>query len=273
MNCHPRSREQNAKRRDDADGGRVLDIRYFGTHKTGTRLGQSATFTFPDCRSRPGPSPAPPPRCQFYLWIAAWPALLSKSKLIVSDLGRGTELDDRVKPANVASDLSYDDQAPADGSTAYDGQANVMEAMAPLCYICVMKRDEAISRKVEAMDISPIKNQRDYRKVLKEIEGLMMAKRNTPEGDRLDVLVTLVEAWERKHYPMDLPDPVEAIKYHMDQNGLQPRDLIPFIGSRNRVHEVLNRRRSLTLKMIWRLHEGLGIPAETLIKAGHDQTA
>jgi len=64
---------------------------------------------------------------------------------------------------------------------------------------------------------------RDYRKVLKEIEGLMMAKRNTPEGDRLDVLVTLVEAWERKHYPMDLPDPVEAIKYHMDQNGLQPR--------------------------------------------------
>ena len=107
------------------------------------------------------------------------------------------------------------------------------------------------------MDISPIKNQRDYRKVLKEIEGLMMGKRNTPEGDRLDVLVTLVE----------------AIKYHMDQNGLQPRDLIPFIGSRNRVHEVLNRRRSLTLKMIWRLHEGLGIPAESLIKVGHDQAA
>ena len=89
----------------------------------------------------------------------------------------------------------------------------------------------------------------------------MTAKRNTPEGDRLDVLVTLVEAWERKHYRFDLPDPVEAIKYHMDQNGLQPRDLIPFIGSRNRVHEVLNRRRSLTLKMIWRLHEELGIPA------------
>jgi HTH-type transcriptional regulator/antitoxin HigA len=78
------------------------------------------------------------------------------------------------------------------------------------------------------MDISPIKTQRDYRNVLKD-EGLMSAKRNTPEGDRLDVLVTLVEAWERKHYPMDLPDPVEAIKYHMDQNGLQPRDLIPFI--------------------------------------------
>jgi HTH-type transcriptional regulator/antitoxin HigA len=100
------------------------------------------------------------------------------------------------------------------------------------------------------MDIEPIKTQRDYRRVLKEIEGLMIA-RNTAEGDRLDVLVTLVEAWERKHYPLDLPDPVEAIKYHMEQNGLQPRDLIPFIGSRNRVHEVLNRQRPLTLKMIW----------------------
>jgi antitoxin component HigA of HigAB toxin-antitoxin module len=81
------------------------------------------------------------------------------------------------------------------------------------------------------MDIEPIKTQRDYRRVLKEIEGLMMAKHNTAEGDRLDVLVTLVEAWERKHYPLDLPDPVEAIKYHMERNGLQPRDLIPFIGS------------------------------------------
>ena len=116
------------------------------------------------------------------------------------------------------------------------------------------------------MNIIPIKTQRDYQRILKEIEVLMRAKRNTPEGDRLDVLVTLVEAWERKHYRLDLPDPVEAIKYHMDQNALQPRDLIPFIGSRNRVHEVLNRRRPLTLKMIWRLHEGLGIPAESLIK-------
>ena len=69
------------------------------------------------------------------------------------------------------------------------------------------------------MDIEPIKTQRDYRRVLKEIEGLMMAKRHTAEGDRLDVLVTLVEAWERKHYPLDLPDPVEAIKYHMSRVG------------------------------------------------------
>jgi HTH-type transcriptional regulator / antitoxin HigA len=119
----------------------------------------------------------------------------------------------------------------------------------------------------------PNKTQHDYRNALKEIEGLMTAKRNTPDGDRLDVLVTLIEAWERKHYRFDLPDPVEAIKYHMDQNGLQPRDLIPFIGSRNRVHEVLNHRRSLTLKMIWRLHEGLGIPAESLIKVRHDRAA
>jgi HTH-type transcriptional regulator / antitoxin HigA len=124
-----------------------------------------------------------------------------------------------------------------------------------------------------SMDIAPIKTQRDYRRVLKEIEALMTAKRNTRGGDRLDVLVTLVEAWERKHYPLDLPDPVEAIKYHMDQNGLSPRDLIPFIGSRNRVHEVLNRRRPLTLKMIWRLHEGLDIPAESLIKLRPDRAA
>ena len=118
------------------------------------------------------------------------------------------------------------------------------------------------------MAISPIRTQRDYRQALKEVETLMEARRNTPEGDHLDVLVTLIEAWEGKHYPMDLPDPIEAIKYHMEQRGLSPRDLVPFIGSRNRVHEVLNRKRSLTLKMISRLHEGLGIPAESLIKTG-----
>ena len=118
------------------------------------------------------------------------------------------------------------------------------------------------------MEISPIRTQRDYRQALKEVETLMEARRNTPEGDRLDVLVTLIEAWDGKHYPMDLPDPIEAIKYHMEQRGLSPRDLVPFIGSRNRVHEVLNRKRSLTLKMISRLHEGLGIPAESLIKTG-----
>jgi HTH-type transcriptional regulator/antitoxin HigA len=123
------------------------------------------------------------------------------------------------------------------------------------------------------MDIAPLKTRQDYQRALKEIEGLMHAKRNTPEGDRLDVLVTLVEAWEQRHYPLDLPDPIEAIKYHMEQNGLAPRDLIPFIGSRNRVHEVLNRRRPLTLKMIQRLHAGLRIPAESLLKIGRDRAA
>jgi len=123
------------------------------------------------------------------------------------------------------------------------------------------------------MEINPIKSRRDYRRALKEVEGLMRARRNTPQGDRLDVLVTLVEAWESKHYPLDLPDPIEAIKYHMEQRELSPQDLIPFIGGRNRVYEVLARKRPLTLKMIRRLHEGLGIPAESLIKNGPRQAA
>jgi len=123
------------------------------------------------------------------------------------------------------------------------------------------------------MEVTPIKTKRDYHRALKEIEGLMDAKRGTPEGDRLDVLVTLVEAWEAKHYPVDLPDPVEAIKYHMEQQSLEPKDLIPYIGSRNRVYEVLNRKRPLTLKMVWRLHTGLGIPAESLIKVTEDRAA
>jgi HTH-type transcriptional regulator / antitoxin HigA len=123
------------------------------------------------------------------------------------------------------------------------------------------------------MEIMPIKSNRDYRRTLVEIEGLMQARRGTPEGDRLDVLVTLVEAWEAKHYPMDFPDPVAAIRYHMESRGLEPKDLVPFIGSRNRVHEVLNRKRRLSLKMVWRLHAGLGIPAESLIKATDEQAA
>ena len=123
------------------------------------------------------------------------------------------------------------------------------------------------------MEIKPIKSNRDYRRALKAIEDLMGAKRNTPDGDRLDVLVALVEAWEAKHYPLDLPDPIAAIKYHMEQQGLTAHDLIPFIGGRNRVYEVLAGKRPLTLKMIWRLHEGLGIPAESLIKAGRRRAA
>jgi HTH-type transcriptional regulator/antitoxin HigA len=126
---------------------------------------------------------------------------------------------------------------------------------------------------MKPMDISPIKTQRDYRRVLKDIEGLMTAKRNTPEGDRLDVLVTLVEAFEAKHCPLDLADAVDAIKHHMEQKGLSPPDLMPFIGNRKRVDEVLARKRPLTLAMVQRLHAGLGIPAESLIRTGGYEAA
>lgn len=116
------------------------------------------------------------------------------------------------------------------------------------------------------MHIKPIKTDADYRAALKDIENLMTAKLETPQGEKLDILVTLVESYERKHYPLDLPDPVEAIKFEMEQKGLSVKDLEPMIGRSNRVYEILNHKRSLTLKMIWKLHEGLGIPAEALIK-------
>jgi len=116
------------------------------------------------------------------------------------------------------------------------------------------------------MNIRPIKTKADHRRTLKEIETLMDAAPNTPKGERLDILVALVEAYERKHYLLDLPDPVEAIKFRMEQLGLTPKDLEPMIGRRNRVYEVLRRRRPLTMKMAWRLHIELGIPAESLIR-------
>ena len=122
------------------------------------------------------------------------------------------------------------------------------------------------------MEIVPIKTEQDYRRTLKEIESLMTAKPDTPEGDRLDVLATLVEVWEARHYALDLPDPIDAIHYHMEQKGLAAKDLVSYIGNRNRVYEVLNRKRPLSLKMIRRLHKGLGIPAESLIKAVDEAT-
>ncbi|TXK93043.1 transcriptional regulator [Methylococcaceae bacterium HT4] len=115
------------------------------------------------------------------------------------------------------------------------------------------------------MNIHPIKTENDYRNTLQEIEGLMMAKTGSIEGDRLDVLVTLVEDYERKHYPIDFPDPIEAIKFAMEQRSLTVKDLVPMIGQTNRVYEILNRKRQLTLPMIKRLHKGLGIPAESLL--------
>ncbi|MDP2875253.1 MAG: hypothetical protein Q8O00_03655 [Holophaga sp.] len=116
------------------------------------------------------------------------------------------------------------------------------------------------------MDIKPIHTEADYRATLREIETLMAATADSQEGDRLDVLVTLIEAYERTRFPMDLPDPIEAIKFVMEQRGLSPKDLEPAIGRLNRVYEVLNRTRPLTLAMIRNLHASFGIPAESLIK-------
>jgi HTH-type transcriptional regulator/antitoxin HigA len=123
------------------------------------------------------------------------------------------------------------------------------------------------------MEIKPIRTRADHRAALKEIETLMTAKACTPKGERLDVLVTLIEAYERKHFPMDLPDPIEAIRFRMEQMKLAPKDLVPMIGQINRVYEVLNGKRPLTLQMIRRLHRELGIPAESLIRETGEQHA
>ena len=114
--------------------------------------------------------------------------------------------------------------------------------------------------------IKPIKTEADYEMALAEIEQLFEAKPGTPEGDRLEVLTTLVEAYEEQHYQLPLPDPIQAILYHMDSRGLSRQDLEPYLGSRARVSEILNRRRPLSLDMIRRLSRGLGIPAEVLIQ-------
>ncbi len=118
------------------------------------------------------------------------------------------------------------------------------------------------------MNIKPIRTAEDHKAALAEISKLMVSDPDigTPKGDRLDVLVTLVQAYEAQHFPMALPDPVEAIKFRMEQQGLKPKDLEPMIGKSNRVYEVLNRKRSLTIGMIRKLHSGLGIPAQSLIQ-------
>ena len=115
-------------------------------------------------------------------------------------------------------------------------------------------------------DVKPIRKKKDYEVALKEIEKLWGAKSGTPEGDRLDVLATLIDAYESAHFPMDPPDPIEAIKFRMEQKGLTRKDLEPLIGTRTRVAEVLNRKRSLSIGMIRRLHNALGISAEVLIR-------
>jgi HTH-type transcriptional regulator / antitoxin HigA len=122
-------------------------------------------------------------------------------------------------------------------------------------------------------DIRPIRTETDYRKALAEIETLWGTKRGTSKGDRLDVLATLIDAYEAEHYPMDPPDPVEAIKFRMESQGLTRKDLEPLIGTRTRVAEVLNRKRNLSIGMIRRLHLELGIPADVLIRPTRRQAA
>ena len=115
-------------------------------------------------------------------------------------------------------------------------------------------------------ELKPIRNEADYEAALVEVERLWGARSGTPEGDRLDVLATLIDVYEAKHYPMDPPDPIEAIRFRMEQQGLTRKDLEPMIGPRNRVADVLNRKRSLSIDMIRQLHSRLGISAEVLIQ-------
>lgn len=116
------------------------------------------------------------------------------------------------------------------------------------------------------MDIRPIHNESDHDAALARLQALMDARPDTREGDEFEILVTLVEAYEAEHFPIDPPDPVDAILFRMDRQGLSRKDLEPYIGHSGRVSEVLNRRRALSLDMIRRLHDALGIPLESLIQ-------
>ncbi|MBI6553466.1 transcriptional regulator [Pseudomonas sp. LY-1] len=118
------------------------------------------------------------------------------------------------------------------------------------------------------MNIRPIRTEQDYQEALKAVSPLFdnEPEPGTPEGDYLEVMITLIEAYEAKHFPVGLPNPVDAIRFRMEQSGLSATDLVPAIGRKNRVYEVLNGKRALTLPMIWKLHEMFGIPAESLIK-------
>lgn len=118
-------------------------------------------------------------------------------------------------------------------------------------------------------EVKPVRSEADHRTALAEIERLWGAKAGTVEGDRLDVLATLVDSYESEHYPIDPPDPIEAIKFRMEQQGLTRRDLEAILGTRARVAKVLNRKRDLSISMIRRLHEQLGISADVLILLRH----
>jgi HTH-type transcriptional regulator/antitoxin HigA len=123
-------------------------------------------------------------------------------------------------------------------------------------------------------ELKPIRTEGDYEAAFAEVGRLWGAKSGTPKGDRLDVLATLIEAYETKHYPMDPPDPIEAIRFRMEQQGLTRKDLEPMIGTRNRIAEVFNRKRGLSIDMIRQLHDKLGISAEVLIRpTRHEEAA
>ena len=122
-------------------------------------------------------------------------------------------------------------------------------------------------------EVKPIRSRRDYEAALDEVGRLWGAKAGTRDGDRLDVLATLIDAYEAEHYPMDPPDPIEAIKFRMEQQGLTRRDLEEIIGTRTRIAEILNRKRGLSIAMIRRLHERLGISAEVLIRPSRQSAA
>jgi HTH-type transcriptional regulator/antitoxin HigA len=115
-------------------------------------------------------------------------------------------------------------------------------------------------------DVKPIRTEQDYAAALAEVERLWGAKAGTAEGDRLDVLATLIDAYETQHDPIDPPDPIEAIKFRMEQQGLTRKNLETMLGTRTRVSEILNRKRGLSIAMIRRLHAELGISAEVLIR-------
>ena len=122
-------------------------------------------------------------------------------------------------------------------------------------------------------DVKPIRSEKDYEAAMVEVESLWGSKNGTPKGDRLDVLATLIEAWEAANYPMDQPDPIEAIKFRMEQQGLTRKDLEGIIGTRARIAEVLDRKRGLSIAMIRRLNAELHIPAEILIKPTRKKAA
>ncbi len=122
-------------------------------------------------------------------------------------------------------------------------------------------------------EIKPIRTSRDHAKAMKEVESLWGAKSGTPKGDRLDVLATLIDAWETIHYPMDPPDPIEAIKFRMEQQGLTRKDLEGIIGTRARIAEILSGKRELSIAMIRRLNAELNIPAEILIRPSKNKAA